>query len=136
MLPSGEDAEWVFCYVRQREEGQETQRLNKRETKRDRRRERETDGEKAVRREFELLISYNYRNIAMSSESPEAYPPSFHLLPSVYHVPRSFPSYFSFRDPARCRAKSRHSLPVGTPFRNPISGLFPVKRPIYQANLN
>lgn len=47
-------------------------------------------GRKAVRREFELLISYNYRNIAMSSGSPQAYPPLLSFLP-VHPGPPSPP---------------------------------------------
>lgn len=123
ILPSGEDAEWILCSVGQREERQETEWVSK------------WEGER-VKREFELLISYNYRNIAMSGESPEAYPPSFHLLPSVYRSSFLFPALlFLFPYPRR-RTETYDSLVAGTSFRNPISGLFLVKQPIYEANLN
>lgn len=56
-------------------------------------------GRKAVRREFELLISYNYRNIAMSRQIASglsAFSPSFHSYLYTPASPLPFPPLTPF----------------------------------------
>lgn len=56
-------------------------------------------GRKAVRREFELLISYNYRNIAMSrriASGLSAFSPSFHSYLYTPASPLPFPPLTPF----------------------------------------